>query len=105
MYSLKVYVPDEDIIQTAATIDLLFNFQAQFGLDLVQPSLCSPADSYTSDPSLFQRQPTALRYNAWVDVTMPAFSMTFLLKKVLPTLRHARTGEAAALGMQCVAGA
>ena len=104
MYAVKVYVPDEDTIQTATTIDLLFDFQAHFGLDLVQPSLCSPADSYTSDPSLFQRQPTALRFIAWVDVTVPAFSMTFLLKRVLPTLRHARTGEAAAVDLRCVGG-
>ena len=93
LYAVKVYVPDEDTIQTAATISLLFDFQAHFGLDLVQPSLCSPADSYTSDPSLFQQQPTTLRFTAWVDVTVPAFSMRFLLTKVLPTLRHVRTGE------------
>ncbi len=105
MFAVKVYVPDEDTIQTAATIGLLFDFQAHFGLDLVQPSLCSPADSYTSDLSLFQQQPTALRFTAWLDVTVPAFSMRFLLKKVLPTLRHVRTGEAAALGLQCVGGA
>ena len=102
MYAVKVYVPDEASIQTAATISLLFNFQAHFGLDLVQPSLCSPADSYTSDHSLFQQQPTALRFSAWVDMTVPAFSMKFLLNEVLPTLRHVRTGEA--LGVQCVAG-
>ena len=105
MTAVKVYVPDEDTIQTAATISLLFDFQAHFGLDLVQPSLCSPADSYTSNPSLYQQQPTALRFIAWVDATVPAFSMRVLLKKVLPTLRHVHTGEAAAESLQCVGGA
>ena len=105
MCAMKVYVPDEDTIQSAATISLLFDFQAHYGLDVVQPSLCSPADSCTSDPSLFQQQPTALRFTAWVDVTVPAFSTKFLLEKVLPTLRHVCTGEAAALGLHCVGGA
>ena len=50
VYAVEVYVPDKDTIQTAATISLLSDFQAHFGLDLVQPSLCSPADSYTSRP-------------------------------------------------------
>ena len=102
--AVQVYVPDEDTIQTATTINLLFDFQAHFKLDLMQPSLCSPADSHTSNPSLFQQQPTALRFSAWVDVTVPAFSMRFLLKRVLPTLRHVRTGEAAALDLWCVGG-
>ena len=79
-------------------------FRPTLGWTLCSPHCAALQTLTPQDPSLFQRQPTALRFTAWVDVTAPAFSMTILLKGVLPTLRHARTGEALALCVQCVGG-
>ena len=44
---LQVYLPDDDIIQTGAIINTIFDVQQQYHLDLCQPSLCSETESFT----------------------------------------------------------
>ena len=90
---LQVYIPDDDMALTAASISLLFDFQSRFSLDLVQPMPCSPSSPCTPGSFMFQQPASALRHVGWVNVTVPTFSMEFLLDVVVPTLQQNQPGD------------
>ena len=89
----QVYIPDDDMALNAASISLLFDFQSHFGLDLVQPLLCSPSSPCTPGSFMVQQPVSALKHVGWVDVTVPSFSMEFLLHNVVPTLQNDQPGD------------
>eukprot|EP00891_Asterochloris_glomerata_P006950 jgi/Astpho2/6950/Aster-01812 len=87
----QVYIPDDDIIQTTAIINSIFDIQARYSLDLCQPSLCSPTESYTWTVGLWKELPTVLRYTTFIEVMVTQFSMDFFLSDVVDTLRYAES--------------
>ena len=87
-----MYIPDDDIIQTTAIMNSIFDIQAQYSLDLCQPSLCSPTESYTWTVGLWKEVPTVLRYTTFIEVMVTQFSMDFFLSDVVDTLRYAESG-------------
>ena len=87
-----MYIPDDDIIQTTAIINSIFDIQARYSLDLCQPSLCSPTESYTWTVGLWKEVPTVLRYTTFIEVMVTQFSMDFFLSDVVDTLRYAESG-------------
>lgn len=100
---LQVYIPDDDIIQTTAIINSIFDIQARYSLDLCQPSLCSPTESYTWTVGLWKELPTVLRYTTFIEVMVTQFSMDFFLSDVVDTLRYAESGGVqASATIQCL---
>ncbi|DBB15097.1 TPA: hypothetical protein ACH3X3_004108 [Trebouxia sp. C0006] len=90
-YSM-VYVPDDDILQTTATINRVFNIHAQHGLLLSQPVLCSWLESHTASWDMVKGPTTVLRYTNFVEIMVPLFSMSVFNSTVISTMSHAETG-------------
>ncbi|KAL3156458.1 hypothetical protein ABBQ38_000763 [Trebouxia sp. C0009 RCD-2024] len=91
----QVYVPDDDIIQLAASINELFNIQETYGLELAQPSLCSSVESHTihvNDLPLWKQATTVLRYGTFVEIMVPLFGMRFFKTDVIKTLSTSASG-------------
>ncbi|KAL3132160.1 hypothetical protein ABBQ32_008768 [Trebouxia sp. C0010 RCD-2024] len=91
----QVYVPDDDIVQLAVSINEMFNVQEMYGLELAQPSLCSSVESHTihvNDLSLWKQATTVLRYSTFVEIMVPLFSMRFFKTDVIKTLSTSASG-------------
>jgi len=93
---LQLYVTDDDIVQTSASISRAFALMQQFGLLLAQPSLCSPFESATWQNPLYKDARLILQYTTFVEIMVPMFNMNFFTSKVIATLEHAETGTASA---------
>ena len=89
---LQLYVTDDDIVQTSASISRAFALMQQFGLLLAQPSLCSPFESATWQNPLYKDARLILQYTTFVEIMVPMFNMNFFTSKVIATLEHAETG-------------
>lgn len=88
-----VYIPDDDILQTTATIDSVFNIHTQHDLLLSQPVLCSWLESHTASWDMVKGPTTVLRYTNFVEIMVPLFSMSVFNSTVISTMSHADTGE------------
>ena len=89
---LQLYVTDDDIVQTSASISQAFALMQQYGLLLAQPSLCSPFESATWQNPLYKDARLVLQYTTFVEIMVPMFNMNFFTSKVIATLEHAETG-------------
>lgn len=89
---LQVYVTDDDIAQTAASMSRSFAVMQQHGLQLAQPSLCSGFESHTWQPPLFRDPRVMLQFTTFVEIMVPMFNMEFFTSKVIETLENAQTG-------------
>ncbi|MGS0682982.1 DUF707 domain-containing protein [Shewanella sp. 125m-7] len=67
-----VWLPDDDIMTDANTINKMFSLFDGFGLALAQPALTM--DSYFSHSSLLCQPHSVLRYCNFVEVMVPVFS-------------------------------
>ncbi|GIU25467.1 DUF707 domain-containing protein [Shewanella sp. MBTL60-007] len=73
-----VWLPDDDILVDAETINKMFTLFNGFDLTLAQPALTM--DSYFSHSSLLRQPHSVLRYCNFVEVMVPIFSASALLK-------------------------
>ncbi|MCG9728311.1 hypothetical protein L1D44_00355 [Shewanella sp. Isolate13] len=73
-----VWLPDDDILADAHTINKMFSLFDGFDLELAQPALT--LDSYFSHSSLLRQPNSILRYSNFVEVMVPIFSANTLLK-------------------------
>lgn len=89
----QLYVTDDDIVQTSASISRAFALMQQYGLLLAQPSLCSPFESATWQNPLYKDARLVLQYTTFVEIMVPMFNMNFFTSKVIATLEHAETGH------------
>ena len=89
---VQLYVTDDDIVQTSASISRSFALMQQYGLLLAQPSLCSPFESATWQNPLYKDARLILQYTTFVEIMVPMFNMNFFTSKVIATLEHAETG-------------
>lgn len=89
---VQLYVTDDDIVQTSASISRSFALMQQYGLLLAQPSLCSPFESATWQNPLYKDARLILQYTTFVEIMVPMFNMNFFKSKVIATLEHAETG-------------
>ena len=87
-----VYVPDDDILQTTATINSVFDIHAHYGLLISQPVLCSWLESHTASWDMVKGPTTVLRYSNFVEIMVPLFSMSVFNSTVISTMSHAETG-------------
>ncbi|WP_299804450.1 DUF707 domain-containing protein [uncultured Shewanella sp.] len=71
-----VWLPDDDIMTDANTINKMFSLFDGFGLALAQPALTM--DSYFSHSSLLRQPNSVLRYSNFVEVMVPVFSANAL---------------------------
>lgn len=71
-----IWLPDDDIYTTSATVNRLFNMMREYKLDLAQPSIMG---WYGSDITLHQKG-SLLRYTNWVEIMCPCFSSEALRK-------------------------
>lgn len=71
-----VWMPDDDLLADADTINRMFAFFEAFNLDLAQPALSM--DSYFSHPSLLQTPNSIIRYTNFIEVMAPIFSKAAL---------------------------
>jgi hypothetical protein len=67
-----IWMPDDDLLADADTINRMFAFFTAFALDLAQPALT--LNSYFSHSSLLQRPDSIIRYCNFVEVMAPIFS-------------------------------
>ncbi|WP_240464803.1 DUF707 domain-containing protein [Paraferrimonas sp. SM1919] len=71
-----VWLPDDDLMADAATINRMFSLFYGLGLQLGQPALTM--NSYYSHPSLLQRPQSLVRMTNFVEVMAPVFSASAL---------------------------
>lgn len=88
-----VYIPDDDIIQTASIIDHAFSIHQQYNLLVSQPVLCSWMESTSASWDIVKSPTTVLRYTNFVEIMVPLFSMGPFRDMVIPTLAFAETGN------------
>ncbi len=88
-----VYVPDDDILQTTATVNRVFDIHAQYSLLISQPALCSWLESHTASWDMVKWPTTVLRYTNFVEIMVPLFSMAVFNSTVISTMSHAETGK------------
>ncbi|ABV85935.1 hypothetical protein [Shewanella pealeana] len=72
-----VWLPDDDIMTDAKTINKMFNLFDGFDLALAQPALTM--DSYFSHSSLLRQPSSVLRYSNFVEVMVPVLSASALV--------------------------
>ena len=94
---LQLYVTDDDIAQTAASISQAFAVMQQYDLQLAQPSLCSGYESATWQPPLYRDPRMVLQFTTFIEIMVPMFSMEFFTSQVIATLENAETGAPLAL--------
>ena len=88
-----VYIPDDDIVQTASIIADAFSLHQQYSLKISQPVLCSWVESISASWNIVKSATTVLRYTNFVEIMVPLFSMDVFRDVVIPTLAFAETGE------------
>lgn len=71
-----VWLPDDDLLADAATLNRMFALVEEHGLALAQPALTP--DSYYTFSELLQRGGTVLRYVNFVEVMAPVMSRASL---------------------------
>ena len=84
-----IWLPDDDIETTAASINRLFDVAEQYQLALAQPALTW--DSYFTHLVTLQNRKCMLRWVNYVEVMVPIFSSD-LLRRVLPVFAEHRYG-------------
>ena len=89
---MQLYVTDDDIAQTAASMSRAFSLMQHYGLQLAQPSLCSWFESHTWQPPLFRDPRIVMRFTTFVEIMVPMFNMEFFTSQVVATLENAETG-------------
>ena len=88
-----VYIPDDDILQTTATINSIFDIHQQYGLLVSQPVLCSWLESHTASWDMVKTATTVLRFTNFVEIMVPVFNMAVFNTTVIDTMAHAETGR------------
>lgn len=82
------FLPDDDILMDAATINALFETMRHYRLKIAQPALTM---SYYSWPHTLRDRYCKLRYTNYVEMMVPCFSKE-ALEKVLFTFNENETG-------------
>ena len=88
-----VYIADDDILQTTANINAIFDLHQRYGLLVSQPALCSALESGTSSWDMWKSPTTVLRYTNFVEIMVPVFRMDIFNSTVIDTMSHAETGK------------
>jgi hypothetical protein len=84
-----IWLPDDDIAATTASINRLFDLTEKHALDLTQPSLTW--DSYYSHFITLHNPRFELRWTNFVEIMAPVFSTDFL-RRILPVFAGRRFG-------------
>ena len=82
------FIPDEDIMTDAQSIERLFDAMNQYSLKIAQPAL---KQSYFTYPATLQEHFFTLRYTNFVEMMLPCFSQE-ALNKVLFTFNENESG-------------
>ena len=82
------FIPDDDIMTDAQSINRLFHLMEQYSLKIAQPAL---KDSYYTYPVTLQEHPFILRYTNFVEMMLPCFSRK-ALEKVIYTFKENESG-------------
>lgn len=82
------FIPDDDIMTDAQSINRLFHLMEQYSLKIAQPAL---KDSYFTYPVTLQEHPFILRYTNFVEMMLPCFSRE-ALEKVIYTFKENESG-------------
>lgn len=82
------FIPDDDIMTDAQSIDRLFSTMEQHALRIAQPAL---KQSYFTYPMTLQRHHSALRNTNFVEMMLPCFSNE-ALRKVIGTFNENKSG-------------
>ncbi|MFN3624157.1 MAG: hypothetical protein ACK4TP_08860 [Hyphomicrobium sp.] len=85
----RIWLPDDDISATAASINRIFDAMAEYKVDLLQPSLTP--NSYVSWYHTLTNRLYRFRYTNLVEVMVPCLTARHL-SKVLPLLRANMSG-------------
>src|ERR1700744_5260707 len=84
-----IWLPDDDILTDAATIDRFFELCEEVDAQLAAPALAE--DSFFSYPMTMVNHAFAWRRTTYVEVMVPCFRRSFL-ETALPTLNFSRFG-------------
>lgn len=84
-----IWLPDDDIDANTATVNLMFDYCAEYQLSLAQPALS--ADSHVVHPITRIDARWTLRYTNFVEVMAPVLSRAFL-RRALPDFSETQTG-------------
>lgn len=83
-----IFIPDDDIMTDARSINRLFHLMEQYSLKIAQPAL---KESYYTYPVTLQEHPFILRYTNFVEMMLPCFSRE-ALKEVIYTFNENESG-------------
>jgi len=87
----NIWFPDDDLLTDGQSINRMFHIFSKYGLDLAQPSLREGEGSYPNHPVTVQRPGSILRYEKFVEIMCPIFSMR-ALKICFETMRDTESG-------------
>lgn len=82
------FIPDDDILTDAQSINKLFHLMEQYSLRIAQPAL---KESYFTYPMTLQERHLVLRYTNFVEMMLPCFSRE-ALEKVIHTFNENESG-------------
>lgn len=82
------FIPDDDILTDAKSIDRLFSVMEQYSIKIAQPAL---KQSYFTYPVTLQAHHFVLRYTNFVEMMLPCFSKE-ALHKVIDTFNENESG-------------
>ncbi|GAA5063159.1 hypothetical protein GCM10023318_47510 [Nocardia callitridis] len=84
-----IWLPDDDVDADTATINLMFDYCAEYQLSLAQPALS--ADSHIVHPVTKVDPRYTLRYTSFVETIVPCLSRQFL-RRTLPEFSETQSG-------------
>ena len=82
------FIPDDDIMTDAQSINRLFHLMEQYSLKIAQPAL---KKSYFTYPITLHEHPFILRYTNFIEMMLPCFSHE-ALEKVIHTFKENESG-------------
>jgi len=84
-----IWLPDDDLLADAGTINRLFDLSAEFNANMSAPALSE--DSYFSHPISMKNFCSAARAVTFIEIMMPCFKRESL-EQLLPVIGESKTG-------------
>jgi len=84
-----IWLPDDDLLADAGTINRLFELSAEFDANISAPALSE--DSYFSHPISMKNRSFQARAVTFIEIMMPCFKCE-VMERMLPVIGDSRTG-------------
>jgi hypothetical protein len=86
-----IWLPDDDLLASGASLNIMFHLFRKFGMDLAQPSLLAGEGCYPNHEVTIQRPDSDVRHEPFVEIMCPLFSRR-ALKICVGSMRDMESG-------------